>query len=174
VAAEIDDDAREACARVAERLRAKGWPGRWVAPENYHLTVAFLGGVDEERVPEMIDALRDAAAHVTVFDVPLDFVGAFPNARKPRVVWVGPARAVPAFGALCGAVRAPLAALGFTFEPHADAHVTLARGEGGVPLPTVEAPRIAPQRIASLALYESFTERAGARYVALERFVLQG
>jgi hypothetical protein len=38
----------------------------------------------------------------------------------------------------------------------------------------VEAPRIAPQRIASLALYESFTERAGARYVALERFVLQG
>jgi 2'-5' RNA ligase len=174
VAAEIDETARAACAHVAERLRAKSWTGRWVAPENYHLTVAFLGGVGEERVPEMIEAVRDAAAHLTVFDVPLDSVGAFPNARKPRVVWVGPARAVPAFGALCGAVRAPLGALGLTFEPHADAHVTLARGEGRVALPEVEAPRIAPQRIASVALYESFTERAGARYVALERFLLQG
>ena len=173
MAADIDETARAACAHVAEQLRAKGWPGRWVAPENYHLTVAFLGGVDEERLAEMIEAVRDAAAHLTAFDVPLDSVGAFPNARKPRVVWAGPARAVPAFGALCGAVRSPLAALGFTFEPHADAHVTLARGEGRVALPAVEAPRVAPQRIASLALYESFTERAGARYVALERFVLQ-
>jgi len=180
VAAEIDDAARAACARVAEQLRAQGWPGRWVAPENYHLTVAFLGGVDDERVGEVIAAVRDGVtardgvAGMPGFDVPLDTVGAFPNARKPRVVWVGPASAVPAFGALCGAVRAPLTALGFTFEPHADAHVTLARGEGRVALPAVEAPRIAPQRIASLAVYESFTERTGARYVALERFVLQG
>ncbi len=173
VAADVDDTARAACARVAEQLRVKGWPGRWVAPENYHLTVAFLGGVDDERVAAMMEAVRDAAARETAFDIPLDAVGAFPNGRKPRVVWVGPAREVPAFGALCSAVRAPLAALGFTFEPHADAHVTLARGEGRVALPAVGAPRIAPQRIASLTLYESFTERTGARYVALERFMLQ-
>ena len=173
IAADIDDSARAACATVADHVRTAGWPGRWVAPQNYHLTVAFLGGVDDEHLAELVAAARHAAAHVRPFDVPFDTVGAFPNARKPRVVWVGPAAAVPAFGALCSAVRGPLAELGFTFEPHADAHVTLARSDGRVALPAaVEPPRIAPQHVAALALYESFTERTGARYVALERFAL--
>jgi 2'-5' RNA ligase len=174
VAADIDDAAREACAHVAERLRAKQWPARWVAPENYHLTVAFLGGVDDERVPAVIAAVRDAAARIDAFDVPLDTVGAFPNERRPRVAWIGPAVEVPAFAALCGAVREPLAALGgFTFELHADAHVTVARSEGRIALPEIEPPSIEPQRIGALALYESFTERTGARYVALEHFPLR-
>lgn len=172
IAADIDDSARAACATVAEHMRAAGWPGRWVAPENYHLTVAFLGGVDDERLAGLVAAARDAAAHVRAFDVPLATVGAFPNGRKPRVVWVGPAVAVPAFGALCSAVRGPLAELGLTFEPHADAHVTLARSDGRVALPAVEPPGTAPQHVAALTLYESFTERTGARYVALERFAL--
>ena len=172
IAADIDDAARAACARVAEQLRASGWPARWVAPENYHLTVAFLGGVDDERIAELAVTTRDAAARARSFEVPLDTAGAFPNARKPRVAWVGPAADVPAFGALCNAIRRPLAALGFTFAEHVDAHVTLARSDGRVALPPVEPPRIAPQRIASLTLYESFTERAGARYVALDRFAL--
>ena len=172
VAADIDDAARSACAHVAEQLRAKGWPGKWVAPENYHLTVAFLGGVDDERVGDVVAAVRDSAAGAPVFEVPLDTVGGFPNARRPRVVWVGPAVDVPAFGALCNTVRRPLAELGFTFEPHTDAHVTLARSEGRAALPAVEALRLPPQRIASLTLYESFTERTGARYVAVERFAL--
>jgi 2'-5' RNA ligase len=170
IAADIDDAARAACARVAETLRAKDWAARWVAPENYHLTVAFLGAVDDERVAELTAAARDAAASVRAFEVPLEIVGAFPNARKPRVAWIGPAAAVPAFGALCAAVRRPLAALGFTFEPHSDAHVTLARSEGRIALPSVDPPQIAPQRIASVTLYESFTERTGARYLALDRF----
>jgi 2'-5' RNA ligase len=173
VAADIDDAARAACARAAERLRAKGWPGRWVAPENYHLTVAFLGGVDDERLPDLIAAVRDGAATVAAFHVPLETVGAFPNARGPRVVWIGPAADVPAFAALCGTIRRPLAELGFTFDPHTDAHVTVARGEGRVALPAVDAPRIAPQRIAALTLYESFTQPTGARYDALERVALR-
>ncbi|MDQ6924639.1 MAG: RNA 2',3'-cyclic phosphodiesterase [Candidatus Eremiobacteraeota bacterium] len=172
IAADIDDIARAACARVADVLHATGWPARWVAPENYHLTVAFLGGVDDERVAGVVAAARDAAAGVRAFDVPLDAVGAFPNARKPRVGWIGPAAAVPAFGALCDAVRGPLAALGFTFAEHADPHVTLARSDGRVAIPAVEPPHIAPQRIAGLTLYESLTEHTGARYVALDRFAL--
>jgi 2'-5' RNA ligase len=173
VAADLDDPAREACARVAERLREVGWPGRWVAPENYHLTVAFLGSVDPAQLPDVLDAVRVAAPRAKAFDVSLDTVGAFPNPRRPRVVWVGPSVAVPAFGELCRVVRNSLGALGFTFEPHSDAHVTLARAAGPtVALPSVDPPRIAPLRVAKLTLYQSFTERAGARYEALERFTL--
>jgi 2'-5' RNA ligase len=174
IAADIDDLARSECARVAEALRAKNWTARWVAPENYHLTVAFLGRVDDAHVGGLTAAARDAAAVVRAFDVPLDAVGAFPNERKPRVAWVGPAADVPAFGALCDAVRDPLAALGFAFAEHADAHVTLARSDGRVALPVVGPPRIAHQSIGMLTLYESLPGRTGARYVALDRFTLRG
>ncbi|HTD33358.1 MAG TPA: RNA 2',3'-cyclic phosphodiesterase [Candidatus Elarobacter sp.] len=172
VAAELDEPARAACADVAERLRAKGFAAKWVPPENYHLTVAFVGGVEEARVDDVRAAVRDAAARASSLDVPLDAVGAFPNERRARIAWVGSSTPQPAFATLCGAVRAALSVLGFTFDRHTDAHVTLARAEGRSALPNVPAPSIAPFRIASLTLYRSFTEPSGARYEPLAHFPL--
>jgi RNA 2',3'-cyclic 3'-phosphodiesterase len=172
VAADVDEAARAACADVGERLRAKGFSAKWVPPANYHLTVAFIGGVDEARVEEVSAAVRDAAARASPFDVPLDAVGAFPNERRARIAWVGSSAPQPAFATLCGTVRSALTALGFTFDRHADVHVTIARAEGQAALPPVAPPRIAPVRIESLTLYRSFTERSGARYEPLARFPL--
>jgi 2'-5' RNA ligase len=174
VAAELDEPSRSVCAAVAERLRAQGWPGRWVPPQNYHLTAAFLGTVDPERLPEIVAAVRKVAARIPSLGVPLDVVGAFPNARRPRVVWVGPHAPVPAFGTLCGIIRDALNPLGFTFDPHADAHVTLARAVGPTTaLPGVEPARIGPLRVASVTLYESHNAHGGTHYVALEHFPLR-
>jgi 2'-5' RNA ligase len=172
VAADVDEAARAACADVAQRLRAKGFAAKWVAPENYHLTVAFIGGVEEARVEEVRAAVHDAAARASPLDVPLDAVGAFPNERRARIAWVGSSAPQPAFATLCGVVRSALAVLGFTFDRHADVHVTLARADGRAALPAVPAPRIAPVRISSLTLYRSFTDPAGARYEPLTRFPL--
>jgi RNA 2',3'-cyclic 3'-phosphodiesterase len=172
VAVDLDDASRTACATVAEQLRAKAWPGRWVAPENYHLTAAFLGGADEQRVADVRVAIRDAASRLAPFELPLNAVGAFPNAGRPRVAWVGPAEPVDAFGHLCETVRHPLTALGFTFERHTDAHVTLARSDGRVALPAATPPGGRPLHVAALTLYRSLTERAGVRYDAIERFTL--
>ncbi|HEX3548851.1 MAG TPA: RNA 2',3'-cyclic phosphodiesterase [Candidatus Elarobacter sp.] len=172
VAVALDEATRAACAAVAEHLRGEGWHARWVQPENYHLTVAFLGGVDADRVDDVAAAVRDVAAGVPSFEVPLDAVGAFPHERRPRVAWTGPAHAVRAFGTACGVVRSSLVARGFTFDDRADAHVTLARADGFAPLPSVAPPRDAVVMAEAMTLYESFTERGGARYVALERFPL--
>ena len=169
VAVALDDAARAACAAVAERLRAEGFDGRFVAPENYHLTVAFLGGVDEERVAEVGATLERLAPELAPLRVPLDAVGAFPNEKRPRVAWAGPARAVPAFGTLCGVVRSHLAAMGFTFDAHADPHVTLARASGERPLPTVAPPLDVAVAVDALVLYESRTLPDGARYEPLAR-----
>jgi 2'-5' RNA ligase len=171
VAAELDDRARGACARVAERLRAQGWPGRWIAPENYHLTVAFIGGVDEERVPAVSAALRALAPAQPGFVLALDAVGAFPGPRRPRVAWAGPHAPPAGFAALCGAVRAALTELGFAFDERTDPHVTLARADGRTPLPEV-APPAALVRVERLTLFESVTAPEGARYTPLERYEL--
>ncbi|HEY0381753.1 MAG TPA: RNA 2',3'-cyclic phosphodiesterase [Candidatus Elarobacter sp.] len=173
VAADVDDAARAACAGVAERLRAHRFDARWVAPENYHLTVAFIGAVEQELVGAVRDAVREAAARVPPFGVPLDAVGAFPNERRARIAWVGSGQPLPPFEALCAVVRGALAVLGFTFDRHADPHVTLARADGRAALPPVAPPRIEPVRIGALTLYRSFTERGGARYTPVDRFALQ-
>lgn len=173
VAAALDEASRAACAAAAERLRAKGWPGRWVAPENYHLTVAFLGGVPEERIAEIDTALAGAAPRLFPVTVRLDTIGAFPTAQRPRIAWAGPGRAVPAFATLCGVVRSTLVALGFTFEGNADPHVTLARGDGRSPLPRL-TPRPAEIVVDTLTLYESVTLPEGAQYQPLARFPIGG
>jgi len=144
-----------------------------VARENFHLTVAFLGGVDDDRVADIIAAVRGVAAGLSPFDVPMNAVGAFPNERRPRVAWVGSAAPVPAFGTVCGVVRSALAALGFQFDRRADPHVTIARADGTAPLPRLAPPRIEKLRLQTLTVYESFTEPAGARYEALERIPLR-
>jgi RNA 2',3'-cyclic 3'-phosphodiesterase len=169
VAADLDEASRSACAAVAERLRARGWPGAWVAPANYHLTVAFLGSAAEERLADVSAAMRALAPRLRSLDIPLDAVGAFPNDRKPRVAWVGPAVPVPAFGALCGLVRAALEQLGFHFEDRAEPHVTLARSAGSTPLPRIEPPHAGAVHVDTLTVFQSLTEPAGARYDRLER-----
>jgi 2'-5' RNA ligase len=165
VAVALDEAARSACAAAAMRLRDEGFAARWTPPEGYHLTVAFLGAVDAARSAEVEDAMHGAAADLAPLDVPLDALGAFPNPRRARIVWAGPARPVEAFAHACGAVRHRFGALGFAFDEHTDAHVTLARSDGGSPLPSVPPPR-AVQHAAALTLFESVTEPAGTRYVA--------
>src|SRR5690242_13044572 len=62
---------------------------RWVRPEGSHLTLQFLGDVPSELVPRIEEGLREAVAGVDTFLLEVSGVGAFPNPRRPRVVWVG-------------------------------------------------------------------------------------
>lgn len=172
VAADLDEATRAGCASVADRLRAKGWFGKWVPPENYHLTVAFLGGVDIDRVGDVIAAVAAVTPRIVPVDVPLDTVGAFGSKRKPRVAWVGASAPIPAFGTMCGVVRSALAVSGFELDARGEPHVTLARSDGRTPLPHIDPPHVAPLHIAHLTLYESLTASTGARYEAVERFTL--
>jgi 2'-5' RNA ligase len=172
VAAALDEDARAACADAAARLRATGFHGTWVPPENYHLTVAFLGGVDDARLADISGAVSDAAVFVSPVDVPIDALGAFPDERRPRVAWAGPSAPIPGFGLLSDAVRGSLAAMGFVFPGRGDAHVTLARADARTPLPRADPPQGASVRIDELILYRSLSEPAGVRYEPLERFAL--
>ena len=140
-----------------------------MAPERYHLTVAFLGMVDENRLDDIASTVRAAAAAATPFELPLDAVGAFPSPEHVRVVWAGSRDPQPAFAALCGNVRGALHPLGFTFEDDAVPHVTLARADGSQRLPSVAVPHGVAIEVASLALFRSISEQGGSRYVVLDR-----
>lgn len=62
---------------------------RWTNPEQFHLTLRFLGDVDSQLVPNLIQALRNICQPHPPLDLRAEEVGFFPARRPPRVVWIG-------------------------------------------------------------------------------------
>src|SRR4030042_1169375 len=60
-----------------------------VSPEGIHLTLKFLGNISAQKVTEITSVMEQARQGVNPFQLHLTEVGAFPNMRRPRVVWVG-------------------------------------------------------------------------------------
>ena len=95
IAVPVADDVRAAVgdlmagvARASIEERASGQP-RWVRVEGLHLTLRFLGATLDERQPDVVAAVVAAAGGVAPFAIELNGGGAFPNAYRPRVLWIG-------------------------------------------------------------------------------------
>lgn len=80
-------DLRRACAEVA--VAGRVLPMRWVQPESVHLTLKFLGDIRVAAVAAIHQALRQATEGLTPFSVVARGLGCFPNAARPRVLWMG-------------------------------------------------------------------------------------
>ncbi|MGZ3794573.1 MAG: RNA 2',3'-cyclic phosphodiesterase [Bdellovibrio sp.] len=62
---------------------------KWVQPDNFHITVTFLGPQPEEKIPALEQALNEACEHFAPFDLKIEDVGAFSNEHEARVLWLG-------------------------------------------------------------------------------------
>ncbi len=135
IAVELPPAARDAVEGVIRDLRARTGDGvRWVRPEGVHLTLKFLGDIDAYTVPALSQALDRCAAPAAPFDLCLEGVGAFPNARRPRVVWVGLGGGLEALLGLQQSIEGELEALGYARERRAfTPHLTLGRVRDRLP-----------------------------------------
>lgn len=98
-----------------------------VPPENMHMTLSFLGPIPDDAAGPLAAALDEALAGTRAFRARLRGVGAFPNARRPRVVWMGIEDPAPLVDVAAKA-RAAVAAAGHAGDDKEfRAHVTLAR-----------------------------------------------
>ena len=62
---------------------------KWVKPQSIHVTIKFIGNVDEQRIDPVCEAIQRGVAGVRSWPVEVKKVGTFPGMRNPRVVWVG-------------------------------------------------------------------------------------
>ena len=122
---------RQALAQVSEDLRRRvRVPASWVRPENYHVTVRFLGDIEPILTVDLEAVCRGIAERIPAFDLTIDRLGAFPSPARPRVLWAG-GDAPPAFAELSTSLNRDLGNLGFPEErKEAVAHITLARLKG--------------------------------------------
>lgn len=90
LAINLPEDVRHAiAAEVVAPLRAVAPDLTWVRDAALHLTVKFLGEQPPEMVPRLVEALRPVGERNKCVEVEMGGVGAFPNFRRPRVVWFG-------------------------------------------------------------------------------------
>jgi 2'-5' RNA ligase len=166
---------------VRDRLRVAIAPVRrlapsakWVDVASLHLTLAFLGGTEASRVPEIAAAIGAVALGHAPLELGCAGGGAF-GGKRPRVLWAGVTGALDALGAVQADLAAALAPLGFAPEerPFA-AHLTLARAReaGGDPGLAACAAALAGQdfgvtRVEALVLYRSDLSAKGPAYTPL-------
>ncbi|HUW61834.1 MAG TPA: RNA 2',3'-cyclic phosphodiesterase [Candidatus Bathyarchaeia archaeon] len=89
VAIEVPGFIHAALEELKGRLRGAGVRASWVKPGNIHLTLRFLGEIDADQAAGLVDMLEIEYASIRPFVLQVCGVGAFPNARRPSVLWVG-------------------------------------------------------------------------------------
>ncbi len=130
IAIELNDAHRRALAEVQAQLKRDPAARnvRWVAPESIHVTLKFLGGVDAGKIPAVERAVAEACSGFSPFTLTMGGLGAFPNAKRPRVLWVGIGGAVETVEQLADKIEAACNALGFAREDRPfSPHLTLGR-----------------------------------------------
>lgn len=161
--------------RAVRSLREDSLPVRWIEPDNYHVTLKFLGEVRREGVEAVQGVLDRVAESTHSFTTALGGFGAFPTVRRPRVIWLG-VGATPEFRCMKQDLEWAMGEIGYEAETRAfHPHLTLGRADGGG---GAGAFRSLDQRLAALDfsgeikvhtldLMRSHLSRDGARYSVL-------
>jgi 2'-5' RNA ligase len=185
VGVELDDRVREAAADVAESLKrqlANRVEARWIAAPNLHITLWFIGEVDDRRGEHVLAAL-DSPFEEPAFDIDIEGLGAFPPSGSPRVLWLGVGSGAENLRRLHTELALRLRPLGFEPErrPYS-AHLTIARVKEvsrAIPyralremLQTIPA-RPGRSRTTDVTLFRSRLSPKGSNYEALLRIPLQ-
>ncbi|HEY7125818.1 MAG TPA: RNA 2',3'-cyclic phosphodiesterase [Ktedonobacterales bacterium] len=128
IAVELDEEVRAYLEHELRRLSALLPQVRWVDPATLHLTLAFLGELDDQRLAQATEAALETARQGKPFTLRLSSLGTFGPRYQPRVVWVGIAGNLPRLLELQAALVASLTSRAFPPEERAySPHLTLAR-----------------------------------------------
>jgi RNA 2',3'-cyclic 3'-phosphodiesterase len=135
IAVDLGQQLRDRCIAMQENLARLGANAKWVEPDNLHVTLLFLGEVDERDVPEVCKAVAAVCAEHDPFTLSVEKVGCFGSPRRPRTLWAGVGEGADALSALHDALEPPLLELGCyrredrKYEPH----ITLGRAKSDDP-----------------------------------------
>ena len=161
----------------------------WTPPQNVHLTLRFLGEIDASQQAALAQGLEQLVERQAAFQLALAGLGCFPNARSPRIVWLGLQGDLATLNQLQRPIEQLAQELGFSPEGRPfSPHLTLARtkrnaerGElarAGQALLQPSAESIAgepntPFQVSQIVLMRSELLPSGARYTPIEHFALR-
>lgn len=89
IAIELPEQIRADLGKIQDELKQAQADVKWVKPENIHLTLKFLGDIEQDLIKKIEAILNQISSKNTSFGLDLDNLGAFPKLQYPRVIWVG-------------------------------------------------------------------------------------
>jgi len=163
---------REAVASEIAQVRGLHAPVAWMAPENLHITLNFLGEISQERVPLIERSMRVVASGFAPFSLTAEGGGAFPGTRNPRVLWVGFLEPLELVRQLQQNMVDALSGAGIPREDRPfHPHITVGRTRGALPpawgerfVQALSGKGFGVVPVSSFTLYESRLGPGGAVY----------
>ncbi|HJZ53719.1 MAG TPA: RNA 2',3'-cyclic phosphodiesterase [Gemmataceae bacterium] len=183
IAVEISEEIRKNAVALQQRLAKADVGVRWATPETIHVTLLFLGEVDDREVVDVCRAVQEVASREPPFPMRVSGVGAFPNTRRPKTIWAGITDGAEQLQRLYGLIEAKLLDLGcYRKEERAyTPHLTLGRvkAEGSGHALAAELPRLmawdgGQTVVDEVVVFASELTRDGPVYTALGRGELTG
>jgi len=181
IAIEIPAEIKAALAALQTELRRVGADVNWTRAENIHLTLKFLGEVDERLIGEIEKVCVDSVAEFRPFALSLNDTGVFPDSRQPRVLWAGLSGEVEKVIEMQRRLDERLALIGFEREEKAwRPHLTIGRVKSNrktrelLALATSHSLPALSFEVREIVLMKSELQPAGARYTPMAKAYLRG
>lgn len=128
LAIELTDPIIKKIEEVQKDLKSTLAEIRWMSPEKIHLTLKFFGNIEESKIDSISKSITELIQNTTPFSLEVRGVGAFPNLRNPRVIWIGVVDREKILFTLQEAIEIQLEKIGFQREDRPfHPHLTLGR-----------------------------------------------
>lgn len=179
LAIDLPGEERERIADIQARLKGALDGVRWTRPEGIHLTLKFFGDIDENEIASISDIVERTAKGYEGLFLKMGKLGAFPNNRRARVLWLGVEGETDKLASLQGSMEDAFEALGFVRERRSfKPHLTLGRARSsrgmimGLPevMERIRYESAAPFSAEGLTLFKSDLLPGGAVYTKLAYF----
>ena len=183
VAIPLDPAIARAAAGLMRRLRQPGDGVKWVPADNLHLTLKFLGEVENTEVPGVCEVLREVCAKLPRFDLHFHGVGGFPELQRARVLFAGVEDSSETLSQLVPRLEQRYADLGYKPEPRDyTPHLTLGRigrrsrraDEAVIQRMLAEQQtELGQMTVATVQVFASFLDKGGPTYQVMDTVTLE-
>jgi len=180
IAIELPESTINLLVKLQKEFKKCGADVRWVKPGSVHLTLKFLGNVNENKIDKIVEILQRVSKKYEAFNLALSGIGVFPNNRSPRVLWVG-IDINDSLTRLRNDIEEEISLLGFEKENRKFApHLTLGRfrsfrGKGALldKIDMYQDNRFSSIDVRSVLLMRSDLGQTGAKYTQLAELFLR-
>lgn len=174
---DLDERVLARVGRIIDEQKAALPHARWVLPRQLHVTLSFLGQVEQSSLLEVGARMVAVAGRFPPFNIAIRAAGGFPNAQRPSVVWLGVEPDAPSLYGIVGDLEAAWKELGRSVEARPyHPHLTLARSRARAGdsrlarvIESLAGVELGSCAVRELVLYRSDSSPAGVQYTALLR-----
>lgn len=183
IAVDISPESIKRAGQLIETFQSTGANVRWSDTTNMHVTLQFLGDVPSARTPAVCQAVTRAVAECSPFALQCHGTGAFPDERRPRVIWIGIDEGADELCSLQERIEDAMADLGFPRERRRyHPHLTIGRIRDGSKNLAALRESLEQNRefdggasqIEQVVVYASFRDKSGATYRPMASIDLGG